>query len=510
MPTDHELSALRLEKLRKYTEQAGDPYELTRFDKTHDTQAVLDGFEALQGQTVRVAGRLHSMRGKGKVGFWDLWDQTGKIQLFVRLDGVGEEQFRLLVDTLDAGDILGVEGTVMRTRMGEVSIEATNILLLSKGILPPPLGKERELKDEAGNVIGTESWHQLADVEQRYRQRYVDLFVNRDVRQVFEHRSKIVSAIRRTLDGEGFLEVETPMLQPIQGGAAARPFVTHHNALDRELYLRVAPELYLKRLLVGGFERVYEINRNFRNEGVDTQHNPEFTMLEAYQAYADYHAVMELVERLICAACDAVHGTYQIAYGDETIDLTPPWRRVRLYDAIQEATGHDLEHLEGDEAAREQEARAVAAEIGVHVQPTDGFGQIVDAILKKFVMQRTMQPTFIVEYPVELSPLAKRKPGEPALTDRFQPVIAGMEMGNAFSELNNPIDQRERFEAQSKRAARGDAEAMPFDEDFVTALEYGMPPAGGVGIGIDRLVMLLSNQHSIRDVILFPTLRPEE
>jgi len=510
MPTDHELSALRLEKLQRYTEAVGDPYEITRFEQTHPTAAVIDGFETLEGLSVKVAGRLHSMRGKGKVGFWDLWDQSGKIQLFVRLDGVGEESFRLLNETLDTGDILGVEGTVMRTRMGEVSIDCSKILLLSKGILPPPLGKEKEIKDEAGNVVGTESWHQLADVEQRYRQRYVDLFVNRDVKQVFEARSKIVSAVRRTLDGEGFLEVETPMLQPIQGGAAARPFVTHHNALDRELYLRIAPELYLKRLLVGGFERVYEINRNFRNEGIDTQHNPEFTMLEAYQAYADYHGIMELVERIICAACEAVHGKLQITFGEQTIDLTPPWRRLRLYDALKEATGHDLEQLSGNETEREAAARKVAGEIGVHVQPSDGFGQIVDAILKKFVMQRTMQPTFIVEYPVELSPLAKRKPGEPALTDRFQPVIAGMEMGNAFSELNNPMDQRERFEAQSQRAARGDAEAMPYDEDFVTALEYGMPPAGGVGIGIDRLVMLLCDQHSIRDVILFPTLRPED
>ncbi|NUQ01280.1 MAG: lysine--tRNA ligase [Armatimonadetes bacterium] len=499
METEHDLLAQRLEKLQRLTASGGDPFETTRYDVTHHAQQVVESFADLEGVRVRVAGRLHTIRGKGKASFWDLYDQSGKIQVFATVDSLGEEAFRRCKETLDAGDIVGVEGSVIRTRMGEISIEASAVTILTKSLRPPPLGKEKE----------GQTWNRLADVEQRYRQRYVDLFVNRDVREVFEARSRIVAAIRRTLDGEGFLEVETPMLQPIQGGAAARPFVTHHNALDMDLFLRIAPELYLKRLLVGGFERVYEINRNFRNEGIDTNHNPEFTMLETYQAYADYHDVMALTERLVCAACEAVHGGLSFGFRDETIDLTPPWRRLRLYDAIHEATGHDVEHLSGDETARERAARAVAAEVGVHLQPSDGFGQIIDAILKKFVIQRTMQPTFITEYPLELSPLAKKKPGDPALTERFQPIIGGLEIGNAFSELNNPIDQRQRFEAQAGRAARGDEEAMPYDEDFVLALEYGMPPAGGLGIGIDRLCMLLKDQASIRDVILFPTMRPE-
>ncbi len=495
MEPDSELVAQRLEKLERLVAAGRDPFEVTRFEVTHDAARVVEQFERLEGSEARLAGRLHSLRGKGKAAFWDLHDASGKIQIFVTLDRLGEENYRLLTETLDAGDIIGVRGEVMKTRMGEVSIHADEVVVLAKALRPPPLGKEKD----------GQTWHRLADVEQRYRQRYVDLFVNRDVREVFDARSKIVAALRRTLDGLDFLEVETPMLQPIQGGAAARPFVTHHNALDMALFLRIAPELYLKRLLVGGFERVYEINRNFRNEGIDTAHNPEFTMLEAYRAYADYHDIMDLTEKLVCAACEAVHGGLTVTFGGEAIDLTPPWRRVKLYQVVAEATGHDLSAVGGDEAA----ARRVAAEVGVAIQPSDGFGQIVDAILKKHVFPLTRQPTFIIEYPLELSPLAKRKPGEPEVTDRFQPVIGGLEVGNAFSELNHPIDQRQRFEAQANRAARGDDEAMPYDEDFVTALEYGMPPAGGLGIGIDRLVMLLTDQHSIRDVILFPTLRPE-
>lgn len=495
MEPDDPLVAQRLDKLHRLQAAGRDPFEVTRFARTHRAAEVVDRFDALAGQTVRVAGRLHSLRGAGKAQFWDLFDQSGKVQIFVRLDAVGAASFTELTETLDAGDFVGVEGAVERTRMGEISVFATQVTVLAKALRPAPLGKEKE----------GHAWHRLSDVEQRYRQRYVDLFVNREVREVFIARSRIVQALRETLVGEGFLEVETPVLQPIHGGAAARPFVTHHNALDCELYLRIAPELYLKRLLVGGLEQVFEIARNFRNEGVDTQHNPEFTMLEAYWAYADYEQVMELTERMICAACRAVHGGLVLTHRGETLDLTPPWRRLRLYDAVAEATGHDLSSVGGDEVV----ARRVAGEVGVPLQASDGFGQIVDAILKKYVMQRTVQPTFIVEYPVELSPLAKRKPGQPALTERFQPVIGGLEIGNAFSELNNPVDQRERFEAQQDRAARGDDEAMPFDEDYVTALEYGMPPAGGLGIGIDRLVMLLCDQPSIRDVILFPGLRPE-
>jgi lysyl-tRNA synthetase class 2 len=498
MAFDDPLMEQRFAKLGRATELDGDPFCRTRCEVTHHAAEVIARFDELEGQAVTLAGRIHSLRGKGKAAFWDLYDQSGKVQVFLNVDGIGAERFALLGEVVDIGDIVAVAGTVIRTRMGEVSVHATAVTLLAKALRPPPLGKEKD----------GESWNRLTDVEQRYRRRYVDLFVNRDVRGVFEARSRIVSAVRRTLDERGFMEVETPMLQPIQGGAAARPFSTHHNALDMELYLRIAPELYLKRLLVGGFERVYEINRNFRNEGIDTSHNPEFTMLEAYQAYADYHEVMALTEALITNACLAVHGRLQVTFDGEELDLTPPWPRRKLYDAVADATGHDLGALEGAEAEREAEARRVAAEVGVHIQPSDGFGQIVDAIVKKHVIPQTRQPLFIIDYPVELSPLAKRKPELPHLTERFQPVIGGLEMGNAFSELNNPIDQRERFEAQARRAARGDEEAMPYDEDFVTALEFGMPPAGGLGIGIDRLVMLLCDQRSIRDVILFPTLRP--
>ena len=497
---DDPLIAQRLAKLELARATIGDPFAQTTYDVTHHAAEVVDEFEALEGQTVRLAGRLHTLRGKGRAAFWDLYDQSGRIQIFANVDSLGAEPFAQLGEVLDLGDIIGVEGVVMRTRMGEISVQASAVALLAKALRPPPLGKEKD----------GESWNRVSDVEWRYRRRYVDLFANREVRQVFEARSKIIASLRQTLNERGFLEVETPMLQPIQGGAAARPFSTHHNALDMELYLRIAPELYLKRLLVGGFERVYEINRNFRNEGIDTNHNPEFTMLESYQAYADYEAVMEQTEALVTNACLAVHGTLQIEYQGQALDLTAPWPRVRLFDALAQATGHDLGAVAGDEAAREAEARAVAGEIGVHLQPSDGFGQIVDAILKKYVIPRLVQPTFITEYPVELSPLAKRRADDPSLTERFQPVICGLEVGNAFSELNNPIDQRDRFEAQSRRAARGDDEAMPYDEDYVTALEYGMPPAGGLGLGVDRLVMLLCDQPSIRDVILFPTMRPEE
>ncbi|MBI5834406.1 MAG: lysine--tRNA ligase [Armatimonadetes bacterium] len=499
MHTDDPLIAQRLAKLELATQRDGDPFWRTRYDVTHHAAEIVDGFEALEGTSVRLAGRLHTLRGKGKAAFWDLYDQSGRIQIFLNVDSVGEEAFRHLGEVIDLGDIVGVEGQVIRTRMGEVSVHASAVTLLTKSLRPPPLGKEKD----------GETWNRLTDIEARYRRRYVDLFVNRDVRAVFEARSRIVQSIRRTLDERGFLEVETPMLQPIQGGAAARPFITHHNALDMELYLRIAPELYLKRLLVGGFEKVYEINRNFRNEGIDTSHNPEFTMLETYEAYADYNVVMDLTEALVTNACLAVHGKLQIEFDGQEIDLTPPWPRKKLYDIVAEATGQDLGAMGGDEAEREAAARRVAEQIGVYVQPSDGFGQIVDAIFKKYVIAKIVQPTFIIEYPVELSPLAKRRPDKPELTERFQPIIAGLEMGNAFSELNNPIDQRERFEAQARRAQRGDAEAMPYDEDYVTALEYGMPPAGGLGVGIDRLVMLLCDQRSIRDVILFPTMRPD-
>ncbi|HIE50958.1 MAG TPA: lysine--tRNA ligase, partial [Armatimonadetes bacterium] len=353
-----------------------------------------------------------------------------------------------------------------------------------------------------------EKYHGLTDVETRYRQRYLDLLVNPGVRRTFETRTKVIRALRHFLDEEGFWEVETPILQPVPGGATARPFVTHHQALDLDLYLRIAPELYLKRLIIGGFEKVYEISRNFRNEGIDPRHNPEFTMLEAYQAYADYHEMMNLVELLIVTACEAAVETLHLEYQGQAIDLTPPWPRVQLYEALAEHTGIDFRAMGEEEGEREAAARRAAEDLGVQLQPTDDFAHIVDAVLKKRVVPRLIQPTFLIDYPVELSPLAKRKSEDPTLTERFQPFIGGLELGNAFSELNNPLDQRARFEAQLALRQRGLEEAHRMDEDFLVALEHGMPPTGGLGLGIDRLVMLLTDAASIRDVILFPQMRP--
>ncbi|GBC99179.1 Lysine--tRNA ligase [bacterium HR17] len=477
----------RLAKLQRWRERGVDPFAVTRFDRTHQAADIERCFDALQGRTVRIAGRLTALRAHGKLTFADLLDGSGRIQLMARINTLGEEAYERFGD-LDVGDIVGVEGGVLKTRTGETTVEVHKFWLLAKALHPIP-----------------EKWHGLRDVEVRYRQRYLDLIANPKVRDIFVKRSLIVRAVRQFLDERGFLEVETPILQPVYGGALARPFITHHNALDMDLYLRIAPELYLKRLIVGGFERVYEIGRNFRNEGVDARHNPEFTMLEAYQAYADYHDIMRLTEELIAFVAQKVLGTMTITYQGHAIDLTPPWRRIPLMEALREATGVNFLALRGDE----ERAREVGRQLGLSVEPTDHWGRVLDEALKKKVVPTLIQPTFLVDYPVEISPLAKRKPDDPTMTERFQGFIGGLEIANAFSELNDPLDQRERFEMQQRLRERGDVEAHPLDWDFVTALEYGMPPTGGLGIGIDRLTMLLTDSPSIREVILFPLLRPE-
>ncbi|MCS7192558.1 MAG: lysine--tRNA ligase [Armatimonadetes bacterium] len=482
------LYADRLEKLQWWRSQGIDPFVITKFERTHLVAEIVAEFENLQGQTVKVAGRLTTFRSHGKLTFADLVDSSGRIQIMARINTIGEEAYQKFGE-LDTGDIIGAEGKVTKTRTEEVTVEIQNFWLLAKALRPPP-----------------EKWHGLKDVEVRYRQRYLDLVANPEIRDIFVNRSKILQAIRKFLDERGFIEVETPILQPVYGGALARPFMTHHNALDMDLYLRIAPELYLKRLIVGGLEKVYEIGRNFRNEGVDARHNPEFTMLEAYQAYADYKDIMELTEELVAYVAQTVLGTTKIKYQGHEIDLKPPWQRMPLMEAIKETTGFDfLEFREDDEKARQ-----VGKELGLSVEPTDHWGRVLDEAMKKKIVPNLIQPTFLVDYPVETSPLAKRKPDEPTMTERFQGFIGGLEIANAFSELNDPLDQRERFEMQQRLKEKGDIEAHPLDWDFVTALEYGMPPTGGLGIGIDRLTMLFCNSPSIREVILFPLLRPED
>jgi len=482
-----DLIAQRRAKLDHLVQGGHDPFRITRFDRTHLAQQVLDQFAALENQEVAVAGRVRSLRRHGKVTFAHLEDPSGRLQIYFRIDDVGEAPYQML-DDLDVGDFLGAHGSVFRTRTGEVTVGARTFEILAKALRPLP-----------------DKWHGLRDVEIRYRQRYLDLIVNPEVQKVFLARSRIVAELRRHLDERGFIEVETPMMQPIPGGAAAKPFITHHNALDIDLYLRIAPELYLKRLVVGGLERVYEINRNFRNEGISTKHNPEFTMLEVYQAYADYHDMMDLTEALVTRACQAVTGGLQITYQGQPVDLTPPWRRVGLYETIAEHAGIDPCCLDEPEAARR-----ACSELGL---PADGdlpLSTMVGNVFDAFVQPKLIQPTFVVDYPTAISPLAKRKPDDPRFVERFEPFMAAQEIGNAFSELNDPLDQRSRFEEQMAERAAGDEEAHPMDEDYVRALEYGLPPTGGLGIGIDRLVMLLTDSPSIRDVILFPQMRPEQ
>jgi lysyl-tRNA synthetase class 2 len=477
-------------KLQRIRERGIEPYH-PRVERTHTKAETRVGFEKAQEEEaliVKVVGRLMSMRVMGKSTFAHIEDDSGRIQIYLRQNVLGEEEYEFFKRDFDIGDFVSVEGRLFRTRTGEVTVEVQRFYMLAKSLKPLP-----------------EKWHGLRDVETRYRQRYVDLIVNQDVRRVFTTRARIISAMRRFFDERGFLEVETPILQPLYGGAMARPFTTYHNQLHQTLYLRIATELYLKRLIVGGYERVYEIGKDFRNEGVDQEHNPEFTAIEFYMAYADYNDVMDLTEEMVAYVAQEVLGTLQINYEGNEIDLTPPWLRIPLRQAIKEKTGIDYKEHPGAESL----SHAIR-EIGGDVEPQALWGKLVDSLLKNYVRPTLIQPTFLMDYPIEISPLAKKRPDDPGTVDRFQGYIGGMEVCNAFTELNDPIDQRERFLAQVRAFDAGDEEAHQMDEDFVRALSCGMPPTGGWGMGVDRLVMLFTNQASIRDVILFPHLRAKE
>lgn len=479
----NELMAVRREKLQDLLDLGIDPFG-EKFVRTHAAQEILDNFEDLEEQETVIAGRIMSMRTHGKASFADLMDHTGRIQLYFRADTLGEELYNLM-QKLDIGDIVGIQGRIFRTRRGEISVEVQAIKLLSKSLRPLP-----------------DKWHGLKDVDLRYRQRYVDLIVNPGVREVFEMRSKIIQSLRNFLIAKGYIEVETPMLNVIAGGANARPFTTHHNALDMDLYLRIAPELYLKRLLVGGFDRVFEIGKNFRNEGISTKHNPEYTSCELYMAYGDANDMMELTEEIFAHIAKEVVGSTKITFQGQEIDLTPPWPRKPMLEAIKEFSGVDLTGL------NDEEARAKAKEKGITVEPNASYANVVEEFFDAFVEPKLIQPIFITDHPVEVSPLAKRKKDDPTLTDRFEPFIVTWEVANGFTELNDPIDQEQRFRQQVEQRDQGDDEAHMMDEDYIRALEYGMPPAGGLGLGIDRMVMLFTDSPSIRDVLLFPHMRP--
>ena len=486
-PSLSELLQVRRDKLAALREQGQDPFVITRFDVTHHSDEIKERFEEMEGQGVRLAGRLMSKRGMGKAVFSDLQDGAGRIQLYVRIDDVGEEALAAF-KKYDIGDIVGVEGEVFRTKRGEISIKAKTVTLLSKSLLPLP-----------------EKFHGLTDVEARCRQRYVDLIMNPDVKRNFVIRSQFIKHVRDFMDARGYMEVETPVLNTISGGATARPFITHHNTLDIDMYMRIATELPLKRLIVGGLERVYEMGRIFRNEGMDNRHNPEFTTIELYQAYADFNDMMDLFEDLLTSAAQKILGTYQLQWQGQDIDLTPGWPRLPMYEAVKQYTGLDFMAMGTDE-----EAVAAAKSIGVELPETADktWGNALYEVFDQRVEEKLIQPTFITMHPVDVSPLAKRSPKDPRLTERFELFICRSEMGNAFSELNDPIDQRQRFQKQVEMRARGDDEAGMMDEDYITALEYGLPPTGGMGIGIDRCVMLLTNNDSIREVLLFPTMKP--
>ena len=482
-----ELLQLRREKLFKLQEEGRDPFEITKFERTAYSEDVKAQFETMENADVAMAGRIMAKRGMGKAIFADIADDKGRIQIYVRLNDVGEQQFQDF-RKVDIGDIIGVEGFVFKTKMGEVSIHCRSVKLLAKSLRPLP-----------------EKFHGLRDTELKYRQRYVDLIMSPETRRTFEIRSAFIRHVRRYLDSRGFMEVETPVLNTISGGATARPFITHHNTLDIDMYMRIATELHLKRLIVGGIERVYEVGRIFRNEGMDTRHNPEFTTVELYQSYADYHDMMDLFEELLSSAAKELLGTYKVTWQGEEIDLTPGWPRLSMAEAVKKYLGVDFMSFTSTE-----EAVAAAASVGVEMpegkEPT--WGDLLYECFDQKVESLLIQPTFIIDHPVEVSPLAKRKPADKRLTERFELFICHSEMGNAFSELNDPIDQKERFRRQVALRAAGDEEAGMMDEDFIMALEYGMPPTGGLGIGIDRCVMLLTGNDSIRDVILFPTMKP--
>lgn len=491
----NQLVLQRREKLLKLKELGINPYPYY-FDRSHTAKQILENYTELDQKEVTIAGRIMSNRLMGKVAFFHIQDMNGRIQIYIKKDIVGEKAFELY-NLLDLGDIVGISGQVFKTRTEEVTVYCKKIVLLCKSLRPLPVVKEKLVDGQ--KII----YDPFSDKELRYRQRYVDLMVNPEVRDVYVKRSKIVTTMRKILDEHGFLEVQTPVLQPLYGGASARPFVTHHNALDMKLYLRIADELYLKRLIVGGFDGVYEFGPDFRNEGIDRFHNPEFTQMELYVAYKDYNWMMEFTENMIYEVAKNVLNSSKIIYQDRKIDLTPPWKRLSIFNGIEEFTGIDLRKL------NEHDLLKTAEDLGIAVENSWGVGKIIDEIFSEHVESKLVQPTFIIDYPIEMSPLAKKHRENPQLVERFEPIIGGKEIGNAFSELNDPFDQRERFESQMELRTKGDEEAQVLDEDFLRALEYGMPPTAGLGIGIDRLVMLLTDSPSIRDVIFFPHMRPE-
>lgn len=483
----NQLLKVRRTKLSELQESGNDPFQIMKYNASHYSQDIKDNYDTLEGQEVSLAGRIMSKRVMGKAAFCNIQDLKGNIQSYVARDSVGEDAYKAF-KKFDIGDIIGIKGEVFKTKTGEISIHASDIVLLSKSLQILP-----------------EKFHGLTNTEIRYRQRYVDLIVNEEVKDTFIKRSKIISSIRRYLDEQGFMEVETPVLVPNAGGAAARPFDTHYNALDEDVHLRISLELYLKRLIVGGLEKVYEIGRVFRNEGLSVRHNPEFTLLELYQAYTDYYGMMDLAENLFRHVAADVLGTFLISYGGVEIDLSKPFERLTMVEAVEKYANIDF-----DEIKTEEEAKALADRLDIHYEPRHKKGDILNLLFEEYVEEHLVQPTFILDHPVEVSPLAKRKPSNPEYTERFELFITKREMANAFSELNDPIDQRGRFLAQEELKAQGDEEANSVDDDFINALEYGMPPTGGIGIGIDRLVMLLTDSAAIRDVLLFPTMKSKE
>ncbi len=483
----NEILKVRHDKLERLRKEGKDPFKITKYNPTHYSEDIIKNFDGLDGTDVVIAGRIITKRVMGKASFAHILDSKGQIQIFVQVNRLGEEAYEDFKD-YDIGDIIGVSGEVFKTKRGEISVKASEIVLLSKSLQPLP-----------------EKWHGLKDVDIRYRQRHLDLIVNPEIRRTFILRSKIISRMRKYLDERGFLEVETPILHSIAGGAEARPFITHHNTLDIDLYMRIATELHLKRMIIGGFDKVYEIGRVFRNEGMSIKHNPEFTMIELYEAYADYKDMMDLTEDMVATIAKDVLGTTVVTYQGTKVDLTPPWRRLSMIDAVKEYTGVDFNDITED-----GEARDVAKSMEVEIEDSATWGVVLNSIFEEKVEEQLVQPTFIMDYPIEVSPLAKRMEEDERLTYRFELFITSRELANAYSELNDPIDQRERFLEQAKKRAEGDEEAHMMDDDFVKALEVGMPPTGGLGIGIDRLVMLLTDSYSIRDVILFPTMRPKE
>lgn len=486
MLDENHLVAIRKEKLEELRKQDKDPFKITKYNRTHNSQQIRENYDELEGKDVTIAGRMIAKRIMGKASFCHIQDMQGKIQSYVSLNDLGEESYKAF-KTYDIGDIVGITGFVFKTKTGEISVHAKEMVLLTKSLRPLP-----------------EKFHGLKDTELRYRQRYLDLIVNPEVKETFIKRSKIIKELRRILEEEGYLEVETPMLTTVATGDAARPFITHHNTLNLDMYLRIAPELNLKRLIVGGFDKVYEIGKNFRNEGMDIKHNPEFTNVEFYAAYEDYNDMMNMAEKIISTIAQNVLGTTKITYQGVDIDLTPGWKRISMIDSIKEVTGIDFNEIKTDE-----EARALAKEKGIELEETKQTrGHVINEFFEEYVEDTLIQPTFIIDYPVEVSPLTKRKPSDPSLVERFELFIGGREYGNAYSELNDPLDQYERFVKQQEAKEKGDEEAGGMDEDFVTALEIGLPPTGGMGIGLDRLIMLLTDSTSIRDILFFPTMKP--